>query len=286
MPKELNLDLLRTFITIAETGSFTRTAERLYSTQSTISMQVKRLEEQVNKRLLEREGRHIKLTGAGAVLLSYSKRLLEISDEARHYFDSAQTTGEARIGVPESFAVQKLPPILGKFKQAYPDVHLVVKHGAKSELRAAVTKGELDVALAFKEPGYRKDLPVWRVPLAWAIGKKHYPFPVIEPIPLALLPAPCAYRTLALPVLKQAGYSWRTTFTSQSLMSTKAAAKEGLGVAILPKPTLGNDLQALGPVDGFPELPVAEFAIYTHPSGVPEAAQKLIEFIIDSMRAD
>lgn len=276
LPNPLRLDDLRVLLSLAETGNFTRTAERLASTQSTVSTKIKRLEERLTCKLFERHGQVAKLTGAGSVLTGYAEKMLGIHQEIDRYFAAEHPTGVVRIGVPESFSVTYMPPILGDFKKFYPDVKLEVFHGTQHELTQKVYSGKLDLALAVKSAENRNDGPIWKVRLHFVshtdiINLK-------EPLPLALLPLPCAYRQIALPILEAKGIVYREAFVSPSMLALQQAAKIGLGVAILPEILVTPELIKLDKV--ITPLPSVEFAMYKSPSGLSQAAKALLEFLV------
>ena len=147
MATPLDLDQLRTFIAVVDTGSFTRAAEDVFKTQSAVSMQVRRLEDRLGKELFERNGRSVKLTDDGARLLSYARRMLALSQETLTAFDEEHISGHVRIGLPDDYAERFLPEIMGRFVRTNPRVELQIACETTNSLVEHVEKGHLDVAL-------------------------------------------------------------------------------------------------------------------------------------------
>ena len=143
----IDVDQLRTFIAIVETGSFTKAAEVVHKTQSAVSMQMKRLEERLGKPIFARDGRASKLTEDGERLLDYARRIIKLNVEALHAFDDAELTGRVRLGLPDDYADRYLPEIMARFSRAYPGVELTVSCQPSSELIALINGNELDLAI-------------------------------------------------------------------------------------------------------------------------------------------
>jgi len=143
----LDLDLVRTFVTIADTRSFTRTGERLGRSQSAISLQVRRLEERLGVKLLARDPRRVGLTEAGEAFLPKARRLLRVNDEILAELTGEDLEGEVRLGAPEDFATVHLPDILGAFARAHPRVALAVTCDLTLNLLDRLQAGALDLAL-------------------------------------------------------------------------------------------------------------------------------------------
>src|SRR5829696_6224351 len=122
----IDVDQLRTFIAIAETGSFTRAADVVHKTQSAVSMQMKRLEERLGRPIFSRDGRASKLTEDGERLLDYARRIVKLNVEALNAFSDAELAGRVRLGVPDDYADRYLPEIMAHFSRAYPAVELTV----------------------------------------------------------------------------------------------------------------------------------------------------------------
>ncbi|MFN3513692.1 MAG: LysR substrate-binding domain-containing protein [Phenylobacterium sp.] len=275
----LELDLLRAFLTVAEARSFTRAGERLGRTQSAISLQIRRLEERLERQLLIRDPRHVGLTAEGEAFLPQARRLLRLNDEIVGGIFEADIEGEVRLGAPEDFATVHLPAILGAFAQSHPKVALSVTCDLTLHLLDNLRTGALDLALVKREPlGPDLGLRVWREPLVWVAGDSGI---VADQsvAPLVVAPNPCVYRKRAINALEAQGIPWRIAYTSPSLAGQHAALRAGLGVTVLPSDMAPPDLLRLGPESGLPDLADTEIALMRAPAAVPRAAEKLAEYI-------
>ena len=279
----LDLDLVRTFVTIADTRSFTRTGERLGRTQSAISLQVRRLEDRLGVTLLARDPRRVGLTEAGESFLPKARRLLRVNDEIIAEVTGEDLEGEVRLGAPEDFATVHLPDILGAFARAHPRVALAVTCDLTLNLLDRLQAGALDLALVKREPlGPDLGVRVWREPLVWVAADRGVLKPE-APAPLVIAPAPCVYRRRAVAALEARGRTWRAAYTSPSLAGQHAALRAGLGLTVLPREMVPDDLVLLGEADGLPPLEDAEIALLKARGGAPRAADRLAEFILASL---
>ncbi|MBR9970260.1 LysR substrate-binding domain-containing protein [Magnetospirillum sulfuroxidans] len=240
----LDLELLRTFIGIVDSGGFTRAGERLHRTQSTISQQIKRLEDQIGQPLLCRRGRRIQVTEAGEVLLGYARRMLALDDEARAMLVRRETGEIIRLGISEDFAGRHLPKVLAAFSRANPQVRLDIRADLSVKLRDDFDQGELDVAL------FKGDRPmagadgVWPENVSW-VGSAAEALPRLEPLPLALFPHGCLFRRQVIERLDRLERNWRIAYVSPSLASIQAAVACGMALAPLGQTALTADLAVL-----------------------------------------
>ena len=194
MPRRLanlDLDLVRTFATIANLGSFTRAASRLGRQQSTISLQVQRLEETLGLKLLTRTPRSVALTSDGESFLQSARRILDLNDEIIARAQEPDMRGVVRLGTPEDFATRHLPDVLSRFAQAYPAVSLEVTCDLTLNLLKRFRAGNFDLALVKRERSLdMTGVRVWREPLVWAAGDRDF-WLGSAPLPLVVSPAPC-----------------------------------------------------------------------------------------------
>ncbi|HET9573729.1 MAG TPA: LysR family transcriptional regulator, partial [Methyloceanibacter sp.] len=188
--------LLRTFVAVSDSGSFTKAAREVNLTQSAVSLHVKRLEDQVGSRLIVRNARGVRLTGQGEILLSYARRILALYKEAEQHL-SRDTTGRVRIGAPDYFDFHILSSLLGQFAARYPAVSQQIELGIGPDISALVDEGELDIAIVSSEIGEGDGVPLCREPRVWAAGRAMQLDPK-QPAPLALYPPHCRWRRLAL----------------------------------------------------------------------------------------
>ena len=279
----LELNLVRSFVAIAEVRSFTRAGERLGRSQSAISLQIRRLEDQVGCRLLSRDPRHVVLTAEGEAFLPQARRLLRLNDEILAGLTGGDVAGEVRLGAPEDFATVHLPDILGQFTRANPKATLAVTCDLTLNLLEQLRDGALDLALVKREPlGPDVGTRVWREPLVW-VGADASLTETGDPLPLVVAPSPCVYRKRAITALERTGRAWRCAYTSPSLAGQQAALRAGLGITVLPSEMVPPDLMRLGPKHGLPELADTEIALMRAATAVPAAAERLADFILTSL---
>lgn len=284
MPKtltNLDIDLVRTFATIARLGSFTLAAERLGRQQSTISLQIARLEATMQTKLFERSPRSVNLTTEGRVFLDYAWRMLDLNDEAMARFGEPTMTGLVRLGTPEDFATRHLPDVLARFAQAYPSVALEVTCDLTLNLLERFRSADFDLLLVKQEPSEKdKGIRVWREPLVWVSGNRDF-LNHSRPVPLVVSPAPCVYRKRATMALDKAKKPWRISYTCGALSGALAAVRAGLGVAVLPRDMVPGGLHVFDD-DRLPDLKDTEIALlHTRELSLP--AQRLKDHIVRSL---
>lgn len=282
-PLPFDLDLLRTFVAIVDNGSFTRAAQRLSLTQSTVSLQIKRLEDGLARRLFDRDGRDLQLTPEGEILLTYARQILRLGAEALSRLRETDVSGVVRLGTPEDFATTHLSEVLACFARTHPQVALQVQCDFTVNLLADFAKGRYDLILFKREPqGPSGGTKVWREVLDWVAS----PRLVTEtggPIPLILAPAPDVYRKRALSALDAAGRDWRIVYTSPSLAGLQAAVQAGLGVTVLPTEMIPADMVSVSARLQLPKLPDTEIVLYRAPGHVTPAAELLSSTIIAAL---
>lgn len=274
--------LLRTFVAIAETRSFTKAAQAVNLTQSAVSLHVKRLEEQVGRRLLARNAHHLTLTEEGEVLLSYARRILALHEEAESRLGTRQPRGLIRLGAPEYFNPQTLASLLGQFTARYPAVRLQVEMGIGPDVAAQFDKGALDLAIVNRELGVGDGVVLCREHRVWAAAPSMQLNRQV-PLPLALFPAHCGWRRLALQQLDAAGRTWTLVVQSSGVAGILAALEAGLALSVMAQSSLPNSLKALGEAEGLPMLPDFEYVLQSKSKASP-AANRLAEVIIDFFR--
>jgi DNA-binding transcriptional LysR family regulator len=277
----LDLDLIRTFAAIAQLRNFTRAAAQLGRQQSTITLQMQRLENMLGVKLLERTPRTVLLTAAGEEFLPSARRILDLNDEIVAQAQEPDMRGIVRLGTPEDFATSHLPEVLSRFAHAYPAVSLEVTCDLTLNLLDQFKAGAFDLTLVKRERAAEKSgVSVWREPLVW-VGDGHEDFARDAVVPLVVSPAPCVYRQRAINALNQAGMKWRIAYTCSSLAGSLAAVKAGLGIAVLPKGMLSQDVRALQGKN-LPHLKDTEIALL-HSAHLSTPAQRLRQHIIHSL---
>jgi DNA-binding transcriptional LysR family regulator len=273
-------ELLRSFVAVAELQGFTRAAEHLHLTQSTVSAQIRRLEAQAGRPLLRRSTRSVALTEAGETLLGYARSILRLNQDARARLSESSLAGRIRIGASEDVAGSGLPEVLRRFTARHPAVRIEVEVGIATSLFQALDGGRLDLILCSRCQGDGRGWTLWRESLAWAASEDATVLP--DPIPLAFFPDPCPYREAALAVLAEMRRPWRIVYVSPSVAGVRAAALAGLAVTPLPLSAIGARLRVLGPEDGLPPLPEVEFVVCTAAEDPSEPARALAETLRQS----
>lgn len=280
----LDIDLLRAFVAIAETRSVSRAAERLLRNQSTVSLQLKRLETTLGKRLFARTSRAVRPTAEGEAMLEPTRRLLALNDEIVASTQAPQIEGVVRLGTPEDFATTHLPDVLASFARSHPRVTLEVTCDLTLTLAERYRAGQFDLVLLKQEPSKRAaGVRVWREPLVWVAA--HRPaegWP--EVLPLAVSPPPCVYRKRATEALRGAARRWRIAYSCAALAGTVAAVRAGLGITVLPRGMVPAGLAVFDDGRELPDLSDTEIALLSHRALSPPA-RRLREHIIRSLEA-
>ena len=258
----LDLDQLRTFLAIAETGSFTRAAEVVHKTQSAVSMQMRRLEERIGKPIFIRDGRQSRLTDEGERLLHYAHRLIKLNDETLSSFDDTELAGRVRLGTPDDYADRFLPEILARFSRSNPRSEVTVVCAPPPILVDAIRTREVDVAIITHVPDRRPGLgEVIRLePLLWVSSARHGVHEE-DPLPLALGRPTCDWRGAAIAALESVGRPHKVLFASWNSAGVGAAVIAGLAVSVLPESAVRPGMRVLSDAEGFPRLPMCEIAL-------------------------
>ena len=277
----LDLELLRSFVSVVDSGGFTRAGERVHRTQSTVSQQIKRLEDDVGQPLLNRNGKDVTPTEAGERLLSYARRLLALAEEARDVVARPESEGAVRLGVPEDFAAYRLAKLLAAFSRSHPGLRLDVRTDQSANLKRDLERGELDLALFKRSAGDKGGIAVWPERVHWVTSKSHPRDTRTGSVPLIGFPTGCLYRAGAIHALESAGRSWHMTYTSSNLAGIQAAIAAGMGLSILSEIAIQADHRVLTAKDGFAPIDRTEVALVAAPGASPATlrlADRLAEF--------
>ena len=279
--------LLRAFLAVKESGGFTRAAQRLNLTQSAISHQIRRLEEQVGRPLLYRTTRSLTLTEDGNEFLHHAEKILTSLDALKQRFQPSEVAGIVRFGVPESFMGDRLPPLLCQFARAFPAVRLDVSVSNYLDLRAMIAAGELDLAVVMSlspEP----DLTILRrTQFVWAAAET-FELPhgaTGATVPLVLQPAPCVNRQVAMTALDGTPVDWYIPFTSPSQQGIRAAVLAGLGITAITREELEPGMKVVSGFYGLPLLPKANFALTWSAGGKTTAAIEFGKMLVSLPRS-
>lgn len=282
MAAPLDLDQLQTFITIADTGSFTRAAEEVHRTQSAVSMQMRRLEERIGKPLFEKDGRMNRLTEEGDRLLSYARRMLRLNRETLAAFDESSLEGQVRIGTPDDYADRFLPEIMGRFARSNPRVELSVVCEPTINLAELIRRGHLDIALVTQCDDVRPSEIVRKEPLLWVTSASHSAHEE-QILPMAFGRPTCQWRRAATDTLHRMGREHRILFTSWSATVIIAAVLSGLAVSVLPECALRPGMRVLGEADGFGPLPDIKIGIMRGHTSKADIVDALARHIAESL---
>jgi DNA-binding transcriptional LysR family regulator len=277
----LDLELLRSFVSVVDAGGFTRAGERVHRTQSTVSQQIKRLEEDVGQPLLNRTGKDVTPTEAGERLLSYARRLLSLAEEARDVLSRPGNEGAIRLGVPEDFAAYRLAKLLAAFSRSHPTLRLDVRADQSAYLKRDLERGELDLVLFKRAAGEKGGVAVWPERVHWVTSKTHPRDTRAGSVPLIGFPTGCLYRAGAIHALESAGRTWHMAYTSSNLAGIQAAVAAGMGLSILSEIAIQADHRVLTAKDGFAPIDRTEVALVASPDASPATlrlADRLAEF--------
>ncbi len=278
----LDIDQLRTFIAIAETGSFTRAAEVVNKTQSAVSMQMKRLEERIERPIFARDGRASKLTEDGSRLLDYARRLVKLNIETVAAFSDAALSGRVRLGVPDDYADRYLPEIMARFARTYPSVELTVICEPTVALLERIDANEIDLAIVTDCESKRASETFRRERLLWVTSNRHSIH--LEPrLPLALGRPSCGWRRTAIERLESIGRPYRVLYSSSNAGAVAAAVLAGLAVSVLPESGLRPGMRVLTAAEGFPELSSCRIGLVRNSHETSALADALAEHIISSL---
>lgn len=282
-----DVEHLKAFIAIADTGSFTRAADVVHKTQSAVSMQMKRLEERIGKPIFERDGRASKLTDDGERLLDYARRIVRLNVEAVGAFSDAELEGRVRLGIPDDYADRYLPEILAQFSQSNPRVEVTVVCEPTFHLVPLLAAGELDLAIVTQCTDTGNALIVRREKLLWVTSARHKVHEV-TPLPLALGRPTCSWRQAATTALEGHGRGFRILYASWNSTAVGAAVLSGLAVSVLAESAVKSGMRILGLNDGFPALPSCKIGIMQklEPSKLVQALAKQIANSLDNLSAN
>ena len=277
----LDLELLRSFVSVVEAGGFTRAGERVHRTQSTVSQQIKRLEDDLGQVLLNRNGKDVTPTEAGERLLSYARRLLALAEEARDVVARRSPEGAVKLGIPEDFAAYRLTKLLASFSRAHPNLRLDVRAYQSLDLRRDLERGDIDLALLKRNAGESGAIAAWPEQVYWVTSRSH-PVDIKSPsLPLIGFPPGCLYRARAIHALEKTGRAWHTAYTSSSLAGIQAAIAAGMGLGILSDIAIQADHRVLTAAEGFAPIERTELALVASPDASPATlrlADRLAEF--------
>jgi DNA-binding transcriptional LysR family regulator len=275
--KNISTDSLRTFVMVVEVGGFAKAGDLLGLSQPAVSLQVKRLEDLLGYKLFKKQGQRQVLNQYGELLLPMAKQMVQHNDAILQLFTSESVTGKVRLGIPSEFAARILPSIIGDFVALYPEVSLEVKSRLSKHLLSDERQDQFDLVLALNEqldsekfPIFIQDQLVWVGDLSLAQN---------ETVTLVTAPEGCIYRRRATQALEKAGIKYRIVYSNADLTGLIAALKEGLGITVLAKSTVPNDLAYHIHTKHLPALGSIGISLVKTASEPENAVFKLAEFI-------
>ncbi|NUT75546.1 LysR family transcriptional regulator [Pseudomonas sp. C1C7] len=277
----IDTEVLRTFVAIADQGGFTRAGELVHRTQSAVSMQMKRLEEDVLQRqLFQRDGRQVRLTAEGQVLLGYARRILKLHSEVFNTLREPDMVGTVRIGTPDDYVMRFLPGILRRFAQSYPLIQIEVYCESSKQL---LMRQDLDLSIVTREPGseigqlLRKERFVWAEAQCYSAHEQ-------TPLPLAMFNSDCFCRMWACNALDAAGRDYRVAYNSDSLSAIMAVVSAGLAVTAQLESLITQDMRILGEAQDLPILPEASIMLVRNLHNPSPITECLAEHIVDGFK--
>lgn len=278
-----DIDCLRSFLVVADTMSFSRAAETVGRSQSTVSQQIAKLESQIGKGLLtRRKGRVIDLTSEGGKLAKYARRILQLNDEAYAAMSDDVLAGFVRLGVPLDFFARDFTAWLAQFKNRHPMVGLEVEANQSENLQRRSARGEFDLAFFKQETGAKLGTVALREQLVWVSGPNYAP-DAGDSIPLILFPEGCAYRRCAIAALKDHKRAWHASFVSPSFECLKSAAVEGMGITVLARALVAPPLRVVRHGLRLPQLPSVELVYSYGRRSNSRVVSELANYLADSL---
>ncbi len=272
----LDLDLLRTFVAVADLNTFAAAAAAVCRTQSAVSQQMQRLEQLVGKELFARHGRNKLLTEHGIQLLGYARKILRFNDEACMSLMFSNLQGVLTLGASDESADTILPFLLNRISSVYPKLALDVSVKRNAFMIEMLKENEVDLVVTTHRPGQFDCLTLRTSPTHWYCAAE-YVLQQGEPVPLVLLDDPSPFRDMVLAALNEANIPWRLAYVASTLPAVRAAVKAGLGVTARPVEMMSPDLRVLGKSDGLPSLPDTEYLLCHNTSSNNELAKVVFE---------
>lgn len=273
---------LECFLSVTETGSFTRAAEKVSRTQSAVSQQITKLENQIGKSLFLR-GKNLTLTSEGEILLTYARKIIQLNRDAMDRFKQPELQGEVRFGLPEDFASVFLSDVLSEYASLHPRILLNVECDLTLNLFERFKKQEFDLVLVKmnRPEDFPNGMDVWSEALEW-VGNKDLFEHEEQPVSLVLSPQPCVYRARAINALEKVKKKWRIVFSSHSFAGTVAAVKAGMGVTVLPRNMVPDELEIIRTRKGIPNLDDTHISLLKH-HDKNMAVNSLEKFVVDRL---
>lgn len=278
--EHLSLDILRTFISIVDLNGFNKAAEKVHLSQSAISMQMKRLEEQTGHSLFERKGKQRLLTHHGEILLSHARRMLQLNDELLQNFKDSKLKGKIRMGIQSDFVDSPLTAAIYQYIKHHPEMMLDLKVDSSDSLQDMLTRRKLDLVVYLgREKNRAFDATTMGVhPLEWVCSSA---FTLQSPLPLVVLGPDCKIRQSISAALTSANIPWRIAFASSSLPAAWGAISAGIGLGARTRIGMPGSLIIMPGSADLPPLPAVHAWLCTSPGENSRLILRLKEFLFN-----
>ncbi len=277
----LPVDFLKTFIAVADARGFTRAGRQVNRSQSAVSMQIKRLEDEVGKPLFERIGRTVKLTAEGHLLIGYARRIVKEHGDAVTALSKPALRGVIRFGSPEHYTTGLLPKLLARFASSYPEVRVEMRCENSDSIKRAVDEGRLDIGLCTQI--HKGGKVIYHDPVVW-VAHPGFLVPKDQSLSLAVFEEDCIFRAWALKALKKAGIPHRIIYVSHSMSGILDAVRAGLAIAPVVQSNVPTGLTTFGLERGLPVLPISKIVLHTVKAPVPETVSCFADYVIKAFR--
>ncbi|NWD74951.1 LysR family transcriptional regulator [Pseudomonas gingeri] len=281
---DIEIDLLRAFIAVAETGSFTAAAEVISRSQSAVSQKIIRLEEVLGLRVFERTSRTLTLTSDGERLLVGVRKLMVHFDHFVREIREPVEVNLLRLGISENLVPTQLPKLLSRFSKLYPDVQLELTTGLSNDLLDDHEAGLLDVVIAKRKISVnaQRGRVIWREPMVW-MAAKDYEIEASRPVRLVMMRPPCAYRAIMIEAMASVGREWSSACVASNLMGVQAAVAGGLGITALGTSFLQEGMRIIKPSEKLPTLPSTEVAVIGDEPRTQHLVQPLVSLLTEGL---
>jgi DNA-binding transcriptional LysR family regulator len=277
MSYPLDLDLLKTFVAVVESGSLSSAAPRVSRSQSAVSMQMQRLEQTIGKPLLVRGSRTIRPNAAGEDLLVYARRLLKLSDEALASVTRPQEAGLVRLGIPDDYAAFLLPSVLSRFAEEHPLITIDLVCEPSSALLKLMAAEQIDLAVITRQTAQPFEV-LRRERFVWVASPNHVTW-MTDPLPVALFDASLGARAIVLTALARVDRAYRCNYSSASFLGLITVVQAGLAVAALAECSVPTTLKIIGENEGLPPLDDLDIGILRTRRAGTVAIDRLTEFL-------
>lgn len=284
MPIDLDLDVLRTLIAAQQLGAMNRAADKVGRSQSAVSQQIQKLEHRIGQPLFRKQGRGRVLTEAGEILLAYARRMIDLNDEAVTVISGIKVKGVVRFGFSGDLVHTWLPLALQQFKCCYPNIRIEATVDRNVALIERLEKGQLDLSVLLSGKVSVEAQVLSTVPMAW-IGRPGDQLKTGEPVQLAVLEAPCFFRTAAINALDEAGIPWEITFTTANVSGLWAAVNAGLGITLRTQMSAPQGLEAISASQALPALPPVHVFLSSAGRALTPAATCLKDVLMQTLHS-